>query len=409
MYTPWNPVDPIETIFHRLNDAIAYSIAGRDPITEAAAVRAGYDVLEHSGLFPRACETWRTASPDTHTLANLRAIFKVADTDRKRMVTTGSLGYANVLAATPSVLPLLSPDSLSLPFSALLVSTPSTALSEKTYCWTHGSSKVEPGTTQPQITENNRLHKRAVAIHSLYVAVNNALRRQILDAVPRVYVRDLEHPQFAYSHISCRDLLAHLWRNFGTITASDLKSNIQSMYTPWNPVDPIETIFHRLNDAIAYSIAGRDPITEAAAVRAGYDVLEHSGLFPRACETWRTASPDTHTLANLRAIFKVADTDRKRMVTTGSLGYANVLAATPSVLPLLSPDSLSLPFSALLVSTPSTALSEKTYCWTHGSSNNCRHTSATCKNKAPGHRDDATATNTLGGSTKVWTAPKPPE
>jgi hypothetical protein len=33
----------------------------------------------------------------------------------------------------------------------------------------------EPGTTQPQITENNQLHKPAVAIHSLYVAVNNAL------------------------------------------------------------------------------------------------------------------------------------------------------------------------------------------------------------------------------------------
>jgi hypothetical protein len=181
------------------------------------------------------------------------------------------------------------------------------------------------------------------------------------------------------------------------------------MYTPWNPVDPIETIFHRLTDAIAYSTAGRDPITEAAAVRAGYDVLEHSGLFPRACETWRTASPDTHTLANLRALFKVADTDRKRTVTTGSLGYANVLAAAPSVLPSLSPDSLSLPFSALSVSHSSAALSERTYCWTHGSSNNRRHTSATCKNKAPGHRDDATATNTLGGSTKVWTAPKPPE
>jgi hypothetical protein len=181
------------------------------------------------------------------------------------------------------------------------------------------------------------------------------------------------------------------------------------MYTPWNPADPIETVSHRLNDAIAYSTAGRDPITEAAAVRAGYDVLEHSGLFPRACETWRTASPDTHTLAHLRTLFKVADTDRKRTVTTGSLGYANVLAAAPSVLPSLAPDSLSLPFSALSVSNSSATLSEKTYCWTHGSSNNRRHTSATCKNKAPGHRDDATAANPLGGSTKVWTAPKPPE
>jgi hypothetical protein len=267
----------------------------------------------------------------------------------------------------------------------------------------------EPGTTQPQITENNRLHKRAVAIHSLYVAVNNALRRQLLDAVPRVYVRDLEHPQFAYSHVTCLDLLDHLWRNFGTISASDLKNNIQSMYTPWNPADPIETIFHRLTDAIAYSTAGRDPISEAAAVRAGYDVLEHSGLFPRACETWRTASPDTHTLANLRTLFKVADTDRKRTVTTGALGYANALSAPSSAPPSIVSDTLSLPFSALSVSHSSAATTEKTYCWTHGSSNNRRHTSATCKNKAPGHRDDATAANPLGGSTKIWTAPKPPE
>jgi hypothetical protein len=267
----------------------------------------------------------------------------------------------------------------------------------------------EPGTTQPQITENNRLHKCVVAIHSLYVAVNNALRRQILDAVPCVYVRDLEHPQFAYSHVSCRNLLDHLWCNFGTISASDLKNNIQSMYTLQNPADPIETIFHRLNDAIAYSTAGRDPITEAAAVCAGYNVLEHSGLFPCACKTWRTALPDTHTLANLCAIFKVANTDRKRTVTTGSLGYANILATAPSVLLLLVPDLLSLPFSALLVSNSSATLSEKTYCWSHGSSNNHWHTSATCKNKAPGHRDDATAANPLGGSTKDWTAPKPPE
>jgi hypothetical protein len=125
----------------------------------------------------------------------------------------------------------------------------------------------------------------------------------------------------------------HLWRNFGTISASDLKNNIQSMYTPWNPANPIETIFHRLTDAITYSTAGRDPISEAAAVRAGYDVLEHSGLFPRACETWRTALPDTHTLANLRTSFKVADTDRKRTVTTGALGYANALSAPSSAPP----------------------------------------------------------------------------
>ncbi len=40
------------------------------------------------------------------------------------------------------------------------------------------------------------------------------------------------------------------------------------------------------------------------------------------------------------------------------------------------------------------------YCWTHGHRISKEHTSATCVRKATGHRDDATAANTLGRSKK---------
>jgi hypothetical protein len=40
------------------------------------------------------------------------------------------------------------------------------------------------------------------------------------------------------------------------------------------------------------------------------------------------------------------------------------------------------------------------YCWTHGHRVSQHHTSATCGCKAPGHKDDATAANTMGGSEK---------
>ncbi len=44
------------------------------------------------------------------------------------------------------------------------------------------------------------------------------------------------------------------------------------------------------------------------------------------------------------------------------------------------------------------------YCWTHGHQCSQHHTSATCSNKAAGHKDDATAANTMGGSkaNKGW-------
>jgi hypothetical protein len=40
------------------------------------------------------------------------------------------------------------------------------------------------------------------------------------------------------------------------------------------------------------------------------------------------------------------------------------------------------------------------YCWTHGHHCNKHHTIATCGNKAVGHRNDATASNTMSSSTR---------
>jgi hypothetical protein len=48
------------------------------------------------------------------------------------------------------------------------------------------------------------------------------------------------------------------------------------------------------------------------------------------------------------------------------------------------------------------------YCWTHGHCCSKQHTSATCRNKAPGHKDEATCSNTMGGSEKDkgWDKPR---
>ena len=47
---------------------------------------------------------------------------------------------------------------------------------------------------------------------------------------------------------------------------------------------------------------------------------------------------------------------------------------------------------------PRTRRDNGNYCWTHGYLVGNKHTSATCQNKAPGHQDNATRANTMGGS-----------
>ena len=47
---------------------------------------------------------------------------------------------------------------------------------------------------------------------------------------------------------------------------------------------------------------------------------------------------------------------------------------------------------------PSTQHDNRNYCWTHSHHVGNKHTSATSQNKAPGHQDNATCENTMGGS-----------
>ena len=47
-----------------------------------------------------------------------------------------------------------------------------------------------------------------------------------------------------------------------------------------------------------------------------------------------------------------------------------------------------------------TPLDPQGHCWTHGHKVSHAHNSSTCRNKAPGHQDQATRANTMGGSTK---------
>ncbi len=64
------------------------------------------------------------------------------------------------------------------------------------------------------------------------------------------------------------------------------------------------------------------------------------------------------------------------------------------------PATLATPASAFASPKPrlATMAFPGNYCWTHGHRVNRTHTSATCTHRAPGHKKDGMAANTMGGS-----------
>jgi hypothetical protein len=256
-----------------------------------------------------------------------------------------------------------------------------------------GAHPVHPaGSTGPMIVELNRQHIADQAIFRLHHQVQLAIKNMILKSVHSSYIRELyQGGNIGYHHSGPRELMHHLWQNYGTITSAQMTANEVAIQQPWNTSLPVESVFTQLNEAIVFSTAGGDTITNASAIRTGYKIIEQTGLFTTKCSDWRDKDEADKTMNTFQAHFRKADIDRRLLgSTTEAAGYHGGHTANQA--------------TGQTARTPATY----TYCWSHGSSRNISHTSMSCLNKSIGHQDLATAADHMGGSNKIWTAPAAP-
>ena len=157
---------------------------------------------------------------------------------------------------------------------------------------------------------------------------------------------------------------------------------------------------------------GGEPLGGAHGVLPGTATPAIGGLEKALDNLALAATNDTAILqqltsANLSLTATVATltATNKKLVEAATKGTRTPAAGTPA-------PAAGTPAPAAGTPAPAPARTNKpvpgNYCWTHGHRVTRGHTSASCNYKATGHRDDATATNTLGGSElhKGWDKPK---
>ena len=254
--------------------------------------------------------------------------------------------------------------------------------------------------TNAQITERNRQYLERIAIHKEFSALRNILKQQILAAVGEVYLLALKDDLLGFTNVTPRAMLNHLETNYGIVTPDQLVENKAKLEADWNPDDPIETLWDRIIKVQAFANAGNDPLTDATVVRSILAVLEKTGVFADAIRDWRKRPLNQWTIDNLKTDFNRANTERLRILTAASAGYHSANNATGTTCPEC-PNGAN---AATGQTSPHVLLGggiKMYYCWTHGLGKNANHTSATCNNKAEGHKDDATADNMMGGNNKI--------
>jgi hypothetical protein len=270
------------------------------------------------------------------------------------------------------------------------------------------------GATGAQITETNRQHDFAAEQFTVYSQVAAALKSQIIAAIKPTYIRAIEHEDFGYGFVTALEMLQHLQDTYGSVTDVDLDRNRDTLCAPWIPDDNIEKLWQRIDTCQRLATNGKEPITDATAIRWISKVLEDTGVFTYALDTWRNKPTADRTMVNFRLHFRAENVERIRKATATSTGYnsANVATNTPA--------ATTKPPAPTNGNTTETIFVDGTdsrlyYCWTHGLGFSKNHTSATCTKRADGHVTTATFKNPSGGCSNVTMnsprtrrAPRPP-
>jgi len=307
---------------------------------------------------------------------------------------------------------------------------------------------IAPTATQAQIGEAVRQHKERLKIWKECVATDLALKNQILATFDEVYLKGLRNRHVGYQNVSIRDMIQHLYTNYGIITPAELDDNDARMRETFDPSKPIEELYEQIEDATDFADAAGAPYNAAQVLSRAYVLIHKTGVYNEACRDWRKKPEQEKTWEHFKEDFTKAHRDMiaNRAVQPNPFQQANAVMEdfqekTEAILEHMANSTIDTSTISTLTSQNETLqtqlanattdlISMKTlveslckevselkesrstnsrkrinrnkndtsYCWTHGRTRNRLHTSESCRNKAEGHNSAATLTNKLGGS-----------
>jgi hypothetical protein len=150
------------------------------------------------------------------------------------------------------------------------------------------SAAVVVGMTAAVIAETTRLHREATQVYCTYHNVYQAIKKLIIESFDDAYLNALSDEIVGYANCKSLQLLIHLLTYYAMIAPTELTQNYERLNTPYNPNQPVETLFQKIQDALAFAVAGGQPYGDAMIVNVAYILVFNTGLFPDACRAWKS-------------------------------------------------------------------------------------------------------------------------
>jgi hypothetical protein len=135
------------------------------------------------------------------------------------------------------------------------------------------SAAVVAGMTEAVITETTRLHKEATQVYRTYHNVDQAIKKLIIESFDNAYLNALSDEIVGYANCTSLQLLTHLLTYYAMIAPTELTQNYERLNAPYDPNQPIETLFQQIQDARAFALAGGQPYGAAMIVNVAYTLV----------------------------------------------------------------------------------------------------------------------------------------
>jgi hypothetical protein len=90
------------------------------------------------------------------------------------------------------------------------------------------------------------------------------------------------------------------------IAPTELTQNYERLNTPYDPNQPIETLFQQIQDARSFIVAGGQPYSAAMIINVAYTLVFNTGLYPDACRACQSRAIAAKTWVQLKIDFSTA-------------------------------------------------------------------------------------------------------
>jgi hypothetical protein len=302
-------------------------------------------------------------------------------------------------------------------------------------------------------------HKSRLDNYASYKAAKRGVAKFLRNVVDKIWHNNLKGVKTFYTKITALEIMAHLNTNWGGLHAIDMISLRSNMTQYYFQADGIPQFIIIMEDAQKKAKWAGMPITNVKLVMMALAAVLVAQHFPQELHDWEGIPAINCTWRAWKVAFHLAHLkcqhQRQASGGGGPLGSAHAVTPNPAttidrlgtalnnlaltvannttVLQQLMASSLALSMLVTMLTPANKKLAEalakakltsppaaaqgtprparstnmpfpNKYCWTHCHQCSQHHKSVTCGNKAAGHKDDSSASNTMGGSddNKGW-------